>query len=433
MNGRERGAVHRRLSRETRHLLIAVLVAVAALWVLARVRFPDRPVTPNPIPPLLTQLAARPGFADLESEIARTQSRLSRSLLVWPPASLGAAAWRAPGAPRPALRLRGDAAAVLLPRASYDGSAPHPDLLAADPATGLAIVRTPAGGVMSLPGVWVPESLDISRFLAAAHVSSGRVTLRPFFVSALSARRTPAWSGAVWTLAPPDDVRDGSLVFTVGGDLVGALVAVGSDRAIVPAETLLADAQRLLERARTAQGDLGIEAQPLTPALAAAARASTGVMVSFVHPRSGMAPYVSIGDVIVALNGVPLETWEQWDVRSKRLTAGEPVVLHVRRGGQPRRVEILAPPAVPAGEPPPGLGLLLRNVAGAGSEVVVVEPGSAAALAGLRPGDLITMFGPTHAPTPAQVRRAFAAAGASGGVLVGVTRNGSHLVLALMK
>lgn len=48
-----------RISRDTRLLLITVCIAVAALWVLARLRFPDRPATANPIPPLLTQLAPR--------------------------------------------------------------------------------------------------------------------------------------------------------------------------------------------------------------------------------------------------------------------------------------------------------------------------------------------------------------------------------------
>src|SRR4051812_13987822 len=46
-----------RISRETRRLLMTACVAVLTLWVLARIRFPDRAGTPNPMPPLLTQLA----------------------------------------------------------------------------------------------------------------------------------------------------------------------------------------------------------------------------------------------------------------------------------------------------------------------------------------------------------------------------------------
>ena len=48
-----------RVSRETRSLLTAGVMAVAALWLLARMRFPEHPVTPNPVPSVLSQLVGR--------------------------------------------------------------------------------------------------------------------------------------------------------------------------------------------------------------------------------------------------------------------------------------------------------------------------------------------------------------------------------------
>ena len=57
-----------RLSRETRQLLTAALLALVALWVLARIRFPDQPATPNPLPSLLSQLSPVPRFANLAAE-----------------------------------------------------------------------------------------------------------------------------------------------------------------------------------------------------------------------------------------------------------------------------------------------------------------------------------------------------------------------------
>src|SRR3990172_11387893 len=78
----EIGGPHRpRVSRETRLLLITVLISIVTLWVLARVRFPDRPVTPNPVPPLLAQLPARPAFEDLAFTVAEVESGLVLSLL----------------------------------------------------------------------------------------------------------------------------------------------------------------------------------------------------------------------------------------------------------------------------------------------------------------------------------------------------------------
>jgi hypothetical protein len=66
------------LSRETRVLLMTVLISLAALWVLARIRFAERPATPNPITPVLTQLAPPPVFEQLTSAVFQVESRLSR-------------------------------------------------------------------------------------------------------------------------------------------------------------------------------------------------------------------------------------------------------------------------------------------------------------------------------------------------------------------
>ena len=70
-----------RVSRETRLLLTAGVMAVAALWLLARIRFPERPVTPNPDPSVLSQLASGPTYDDLAREIAQLHARLQSSLL----------------------------------------------------------------------------------------------------------------------------------------------------------------------------------------------------------------------------------------------------------------------------------------------------------------------------------------------------------------
>ena len=70
-----------RVSRETRRLLTAGVLAVAALWLLARFRFQDLPATPNPIPAVLSQLASGPKHEDLAAEIGLLQPRLEPLLL----------------------------------------------------------------------------------------------------------------------------------------------------------------------------------------------------------------------------------------------------------------------------------------------------------------------------------------------------------------
>jgi S1-C subfamily serine protease len=65
--------------------------------------------------------------------------------------------------------------------------------------------------------------------------------------------------------------------------------------------------------------------------------------------------------------------------------------------------------------------------------VVRIEPGSAAARAGLAPGDIITLVADVSAPTPAQVRRSYTAMGQGQRVMVAVTRDDTHFVTTLQR
>src|SRR5687768_18460596 len=69
-------AARPRVSRETRRLLIAAALALVTLWVLVRIRFPDRAPTANPVAPVLNQIAPPPGFPDLAAEVDRVGRRI---------------------------------------------------------------------------------------------------------------------------------------------------------------------------------------------------------------------------------------------------------------------------------------------------------------------------------------------------------------------
>src|SRR6476660_4719451 len=75
-----------RVSRETRLLLTAGIAALAVLWLLARIRFQDRPITPNPVPAVLSQLGNGPHFDELASDLAQLQSTLDPLLMMIRPA-----------------------------------------------------------------------------------------------------------------------------------------------------------------------------------------------------------------------------------------------------------------------------------------------------------------------------------------------------------
>jgi S1-C subfamily serine protease len=421
----------RRLSRETRNLLTAALVALVVLWALARVRFPDRPVTPNPIPPLLNQLSVRPGLAELASEVARLRIRLSGTLLALPSNAAASPSLAGVDAPDPpALRIRSDLAITLAARPLREPQLGNPDVLAADRATGLVVMRTDPDPAAYLPAPWAPEPLDVPRFLLATVVSSDRVALAPVFVSGLSSIRSAAWSTPVWR-APSDlDLPSGTILFTPAGELAGAVLHVHAGPIIVPGETLLSDAPRLLERGLTVPGNLGIRAQELTPRLSEALRASMGAIVSGVDPEGPAAQALVPGDVIEALNGIPLETFEEWDVRSNRLSADERVVLHVRRRGISQQIALVAAGARST-TATRTLGLTLRAVTGVGAEVTRVEPGSAAQEAGILPGDIITLIDGAGQPTPARIRAAYADADRTRSLILALRRGDGDLVVAL--
>src|SRR5262245_22409325 len=69
-----------RVSRETRLLLATVFFSMIALWVLARIRFPEQPHAPNPVAPLLTQLAPDTAFEDLARAVYELEPKAASAL-----------------------------------------------------------------------------------------------------------------------------------------------------------------------------------------------------------------------------------------------------------------------------------------------------------------------------------------------------------------
>jgi S1-C subfamily serine protease len=172
--------------------------------------------------------------------------------------------------------------------------------------------------------------------------------------------------------------------------------------------------------------------QPLTPQLAAATGASSGVVVAWVDSDGPASELIFPTDVIEAVNGVSGLSVERWRIRMSRLAAQETVDLRVRRGSQTQTVTLTAADA-PARVEAPNLGLTTRHRTGVGVEIVRVDEQSAAAKAGLQPGDVITLFGAISSPTPAQVTAAFAALGDGAALPAAVTRGDDHLIVALVK
>jgi hypothetical protein len=417
-----------RVSRETRQLLIAALVALLALWVLARIRFPGQPVSPNPIPSLLSQLSSVPRFANLAREIAELRSRLANS---WMSISVSAADDTTEDGPRrvTAMRLGRDQAIVLL--RTGDRLPNDADLVASDRVTGLSVIR--AGSDSAPAGIppWRPQSLDDPRYLMATVSTSTGVSLRPVLVGSLLEVRSPAWPGPIWAVPEGTDLSPSSFVFTTSGEIAGLVVREPVGLAIVPWEILVAEANRVLNLEHTSAVDLRTEVRPLTAALLRATGATQGVVVAWVDSRGPLAKRLAVGDVIEALNGQPILHTRDWQVASSRLRAGD-ATLRVRRQGKILDLAVNLPVA-DLSTATTSLGLRMRGVPGVGTTILRIEPRSAASLVRLQEGDLITLAGTITAPTPAQINDVFRSARTGEAIMLAITRGRTHLVVGLVK
>jgi len=408
-----------KVSRETRLLLTAAAVAIAVLWLLARVRFQGLPDAPNPIPAVFSQLASPPRYDDLAGQLAQIQSRVQPSLL----------ALDAPAPRRVAIKLRDDIVVSHLGPASPARSLQDTTVLAHDPASGVVVASSMSAAAMSLPLPWTPRRLQQPRYFFATRVNAAGVSLYPIFIGSLAAAETPLWTEPVWTAPPGTPLVPGSWLFTTDAELAGLVVTHDGAAVIVPIALVLAEAERLLSIPPGSSGVLGVEVQALTPPIAALTNASAGVVVTAVDAAGPGEGQVRAGDVIESVGGVPVPTLQHWRVRVARVSAGESLALRVRRGGESRDVTLVAvAPAPPPSSPLLGLGL---RAAPAGAEVVRVDRGSAADRAGLAVGDVITLIADVEAPSPAQVLRAFDLTDDGRRVLIAVTRGDAHFVAAL--
>jgi hypothetical protein len=253
-----------RVSRETRLLLTAGVMAVAALWLLARIRFPERPVTPNPVPSVLSQIASVPKYDDLAEEIAQLHARLQPSLLaVDIPSAVSSLHTSTRTA---AIRLRDDLAVTLLPPGSSRQRWNDAPIVAR--GSGLAVVRVPIPVSPSPPVPWTPRQPQQPRYLVASDVSRESLSLRPAFVGSLDPISSPLWSEPLWAVPLRTDLAAGSFLFTNSAELAGLVITYRGGLAIVPGGTVLAEAERLLTMPPGPPGAIGIEVQDLTLPLA---------------------------------------------------------------------------------------------------------------------------------------------------------------------
>ena len=415
--------------RETRLLLVTIAVSVATLLLLARFRFPEDDIQPtDPAPAPLERLAARATYDELATIMADLERRIGPALEIL------ALQTDRPGAMYVAApRLTSDRAVALVARderlAPVTGDT-APVIIARDPSLEAAVLQV--SGASEVVAIRSGTPRPGPRYLAIVEGTAQGPAVRPVYIGRTDVFQDPRGSGALFSVvAAQQTIPRGAAVF----NLEGAFIGLASERAgtltIVPAETL----RKLAESAQpqaAPPGDLGIEVQPLTPALARAAGADTGVMVSYVHPDGPAAGILQTSDVIQALDTTRITTVAGFQQVAYSRAPGTAVSIDIVRRGTPSTLKVTAVPPM-SGEGAADLGALLRTLGSAGTEVIRVLPDGAAARSGLQPGDIIVALEGRNNPASRDIERAFRSLPAGGALLVTIERAARHRVLTLEK
>ena len=418
--------------RETRLLLMTIAVSAVMLLLLASFRFPGEATLPPPelATAPLERMIARATYDELAAIMAEVERRITPTVVVVPvQAEHGDTSYL------PAVRITPDRAIALLGPGERIASGPSgeaPVVLGRDLARHLVVLQVAARpGDVVTPRTGTPRPGP--RYAVVVDATAQGIAVRPVYIGRTDVFNDPRTGDSMLSIgAVQQTLPRGSAVFTLDGTFVGLTLESAGLVTLQSAQTLTAAAETA-PPSPAPIGDLGLEVQTLTAPLARAAGVPAGVIVASVDPDGPAAGRLRPHDVIQAIDDRPIQTLAGYHQVVAGREPGTAVTLTVARGGKTRSetVDVRAPwrggPADRTG------GLILQHRPGSGTEVLGTEPGSPAARAGLRAGDLVTAVGERATPEPTDLLKAYAAARSGDLLLLTVRRGRQHQVVALEK
>lgn len=430
---------HARSGRDTRLLIITIVVSIVMLLVLARFRFPTRPAPAAEPPQPLEQLAARATYDELTSILRGVNEQVSDSVAAVTVVARDESALEATSRPLStvAIWLRSGRAVALTPPGRGISGTPNGTgvkVVATDARRGVSLLTIP-GAPGSPPNVVDPtKTIDAPAYLAAIEATSAGLAIRPMYFGRVDRTNVPGWTDALLRFsALPQALPSGVAIFTLQGEFVGLGEPDGRDLLVVPEPLLERAATSLAASGSQSLANPGFQVQPLDPALRAATGAEDGVIISYVDPDGPSANLLRVGDVVTGIGDTVVHTPDDYRAAALGMTVGTAMTIRFVRDGHAATAQITgAPPRAPAAVGGQRLGLSLHPVS-EGSQIARVESDSAAAKAGLEDGDIVTALNGAARPTPTALERAFQRLPSGSWIILAVDRNGTHLVAALGK
>ncbi len=219
-------------------------------------------------------------------------------------------------------------------------------LIGADPATDIAVIQIPAQNLTALP-IADSRKLRVGDFVVAIGDPFGLgQSATSGIISALQRQdlRQSGFQNYIQTDASINPGNSGGALVNLDGELVGINSMIYSPSGAsaglgfaIPSDLAASVMQQLIKTGHVSRGSLGVEAQDLTPQVAAALGTSArkGALITEVTPNSPAAKAgLKPGDLVVAVDGKPIA--DAQDLRNAQglKPLGTTLALDVDRGSQ---------------------------------------------------------------------------------------------------
>ena len=328
----------------------------------------------------------------------------------------------------------------------YDGK-----VVGSDPHTDVAVIKIEAQEKLPTVVLGDSDTLKVGQWaLAIGNPFGLDRTLTVGVISATGRANIGIedYEDFIQTDASINPGNSGGPLLNIYGEVMGintAIVAAGQGIGFaIPINLARLIADQLIEKGEVTRGWLGVSIQPLTPELAESfgLEMVSGALVNQVLAGSPAEKAgVKRGDVLLTYDGKPVRGVRELQLLVANTPAGSKIELVVLRQGK----RLTLPVIIAAQQPPPaaaaapsqdqekrqGLGLTVAPAAGgAGVQVETVDPDSAAAAAGVHPGDIILAINQQEVNDLSAFRQAAEKAGKKRNVVLLVRRGETTLYLA---